>query len=976
MEDITAKKRKKKQGEKNKEPDHLSSENRKHLGLSTDSLTQEYRLTEFFSSLKMKKKKSKKKHKEEDGASELGAKDLSPKTKTDRTKELLISDIGKTKKGNSSAQGDESLETEDVNGDFVESSQSQIDEDDGLRQFSKMITSSYDPSSLDTQSQEQDTCRPKKSKKKRKLSEQNSVERESIPDTTIDSQSETQQPGSSKKKKKKKKKKKRKLLEDLEVDTSTEQNSVEGESFPETPADSQSETQHPGSSKKKKKKKKRKLLEDLEVDTSTEQNSVEGESVPETPADSQSETQHPGSPKKKKRTKKIKEEPYFDGDTDFDSQTPRSEASSPSKTASASGVQQSSQSHRAMDVIVKKQPQETAFTCTCSPNELKDGGVFEISYLNSDASYFQNPPSQGSKLLKVQTGSSSKSPEKNKSPSKGKSVETAASKAARNEGGKQSNKKKVGKRLWLWEAGEESVEDGLHSSNAGLQPPAPDMENTQNSNSKSSSPTQNSNSKSSSPTQNSNSKSSSPKRKTPDKGRKRKAEGGRDESLFEGETDKDGCFTSNADSVVKKREKTAVDGGKRATSHSSDTDSDSSSSHLDIDANAESGNETHGSSISLGTDLNLIPRGGRENKSGTVQEDSDSVNETISEYSSPLHKPNALSNPRQTHHNLSESDEDEAEGTDVVAQKTKSVSKKTKDKPTNGTLRKEKTKPGKGPDTGLDQYSRGVSAKKSRMPNKALFKSKEFIESDDSSLSDSTQMPSKSNKNIGDESRPKHKDLHNSKQNSRGNHVPGPSRFQAFWSGKTCYICDAVMADRDTYIEHLAECHDKLSYQCKKCLKCMTSRMQVRNHLDVSCGLKEASDMITPFRCKLCPLVYSHGSSCRRHEASEHNLHPNLRTEFKCQHCTMEFTRAHRLRQHVEKCREGLLLLPPALWGDKGRMCEECGKAYASKQSLSYHKRTMHRHERFICMCGKKFLGSTHYYKHSNQCQERISLIR
>ena len=229
-----------------------------------------------------------------------------------------------------------------------------------------------------------------------------------------------------------------------------------------------------------------------------------------------------------------------------------------------------------------------------------------------------------------------------------------------------------------------------------------------------------------------------------------------------------------------------------------------------------------------------------------------------------------------------------------------------------------------------------------------VYKSAEFIENDDSSSS-SDERP---NRSI-----------------SESNSVSQPSTSAEENSAATasaCYICDQDMPSTEVYIAHLAQAHKKLSYLCCKCRKPLSSEEQLKCHMKVSCRFKGCEDKVVPFQCHLCPMSYSQEKGLQRHKRLEHGIGRPVHAT--CQHCGHEFTTTFRAKMHMAKCAEGLLEQMKPRHEDVE--CNQCGKLFSSPQSLSYHVRTLHMKHVFVCLCRKKFRGSSLYYNHTKVCEK------
>ena len=184
------------------------------------------------------------------------------------------------------------------------------------------------------------------------------------------------------------------------------------------------------------------------------------------------------------------------------------------------------------------------------------------------------------------------------------------------------------------------------------------------------------------------------------------------------------------------------------------------------------------------------------------------------------------------------------------------------------------------------------------------------------------------------------------------------------WDSAKCYLCKEAVSGKEAYIAHLAQEHRKLSYRCRKCNKALSSEEHLMSHMKIVCQFKGCEDMLAPFHCHLCPLSYSRKSCVQKHLQTEHGTGKPV--DAKCRHCGQEFTTAFRAKVHMLKCAEGMCKVPKH--GDYE--CYQCGLLYSSSQSRSYHVRTDHLKHVFVCLCGKKFRGSSYYYYHRKECAE------
>ncbi|KAL8624585.1 hypothetical protein ACOMHN_005886 [Nucella lapillus] len=161
------------------------------------------------------------------------------------------------------------------------------------------------------------------------------------------------------------------------------------------------------------------------------------------------------------------------------------------------------------------------------------------------------------------------------------------------------------------------------------------------------------------------------------------------------------------------------------------------------------------------------------------------------------------------------------------------------------------------------------------------------------------------------------------------------SRGEKYKKTTLCYICQANMSSKKEYIRHLARQHGKLSYQCPRCSRPLSSESLMKHHMQTRCHMKDS--IIRPVDCQLCPLSYTSKYNMRRHFQCEHSVRKGV--DFKCEHCGKPFSCLHRAKQHAVKCREGLVVRSLR---EKTFECKFCHKMLASSSSRSHHVRRFH----------------------------------
>lgn len=135
-----------------------------------------------------------------------------------------------------------------------------------------------------------------------------------------------------------------------------------------------------------------------------------------------------------------------------------------------------------------------------------------------------------------------------------------------------------------------------------------------------------------------------------------------------------------------------------------------------------------------------------------------------------------------------------------------------------------------------------------------------------------------------------------------------------------CHLCDINFNQHRLYIRHMREKHspEVLPYACEQCQKFFASEKKMLQH------------------------------AARHRPVEQKKIYP-------CSQCDRTFSRAENVHLHIRSVHLGV----------RSFICEECGKAWATKQQLQKHQ-LMHTDARpFKCShCAKCFKDSTSLKKH------------
>ncbi|XP_057651546.1 zinc finger protein 431-like [Diorhabda carinulata] len=164
-----------------------------------------------------------------------------------------------------------------------------------------------------------------------------------------------------------------------------------------------------------------------------------------------------------------------------------------------------------------------------------------------------------------------------------------------------------------------------------------------------------------------------------------------------------------------------------------------------------------------------------------------------------------------------------------------------------------------------------------------------------------------------------------------------------------CLLCDLKFENRREYINHRRE--EKEKRQKKPCPICNEQiplfQMEKHYFLHDQNTCKDAKLMIDPqsddLTCSCCNGIFNDKNEFMLHVKNDSNRKPKM---YPCSICNEKFTLT-KLRDHMTIHSTNM----------KQYMCEVCGKQFAYKTSLRFHKHSKVTEESLCDLCGKSFIS-------------------
>lgn len=150
-----------------------------------------------------------------------------------------------------------------------------------------------------------------------------------------------------------------------------------------------------------------------------------------------------------------------------------------------------------------------------------------------------------------------------------------------------------------------------------------------------------------------------------------------------------------------------------------------------------------------------------------------------------------------------------------------------------------------------------------------------------------------------------------------------------------CKECSAQFRKKHHLALHMNEHLGVTTYKCSQCNKSFVNMRKLKRHE----GFHEGKG----YRCPIseCSEVFDKWSLLRKHKV-QHNV-------FQCKICGKEFKRNATLRVHLKTHTEPNFLFCPY---------DTCSRKYRTKSALTFHIKTRHFNQKFICdICKNTFVA-------------------
>ncbi|KAK4299050.1 hypothetical protein Pmani_027369 [Petrolisthes manimaculis] len=163
-----------------------------------------------------------------------------------------------------------------------------------------------------------------------------------------------------------------------------------------------------------------------------------------------------------------------------------------------------------------------------------------------------------------------------------------------------------------------------------------------------------------------------------------------------------------------------------------------------------------------------------------------------------------------------------------------------------------------------------------------------------------------------------------------------------------CEICGEECGSVSGLYAHLHANHPSLfPYQCRVCGRGFSQEAGAREH--------ERRHALGELQCPACPLRFSHLSHLHQHTRTHH---PNF-TNFPCQYCGSVTPTVDALHSHIKVHHGDRLGLPPAF------RCHQCQQTFHTGKALASHRSSRHPGTVECSLCGTR-VGSRYLSKHIN----------
>ncbi|XP_044741945.1 zinc finger protein 675-like isoform X2 [Chrysoperla carnea] len=158
-----------------------------------------------------------------------------------------------------------------------------------------------------------------------------------------------------------------------------------------------------------------------------------------------------------------------------------------------------------------------------------------------------------------------------------------------------------------------------------------------------------------------------------------------------------------------------------------------------------------------------------------------------------------------------------------------------------------------------------------------------------------------------------------------------------------CYVCIKTFPTQNDYNAHIAQ-HPNQKYSCDQ----ENCNMEFSNYIKYAIHRKNIHLIEHYLTCKDCQKSFNNKKSFDRHVLNLHGDRP-----YGCLKCSKTFREESALTNHVEKTHS------------KEYKCEFCEKVFSTSFRLSTHRRLHTQEKPYICQdCGKSWIDKSSLTKH------------